>query len=244
MWRALAHPSSSSPRRARAIGAAFWTKSSSSLSWCKRSHSSFEVLREQSLPEFNAYGRLYRHKGTGGEVLSLRTDENGSSSSSSSAANDNENKVFGIGFKTLPSRSNGVAHILEHSVLCGSRKYPVKDPFLHLMRSSLQTFLNAMTYPDKTLYPVSSPNQTDFYNLVDVYLDSVFHPRLSPLVLAQEGWHYEWKDSSSSSETDEPPIQYNGVVYNEMKGVYSSPGMCHVFLSLLSLYFDRNISGI
>lgn len=178
-------------------------------------HEKFDLVREQSLPEYEAVGRLYRHKGTSGEILSIQTPPG-----------QEENKVFGIGFKTVPKSSNGVAHILEHSVLCGSRKYPVKDPFLHLMRSSLQTFLNAMTYPDKTVYPVSSPNVTDFYNLVDVYLDSVLHPRLSPLVLAQEGWHYE---------RTQQDLQYNGVVFNEMKGVYSSPGKLRVLCTNLDL---------
>eukprot|EP01138_Halocafeteria_seosinensis_P006623 gb/GECG01006771.1/.p1 GENE.gb/GECG01006771.1/~~gb/GECG01006771.1/.p1 ORF type:complete len:1104 (+),score=135.91 gb/GECG01006771.1/:1-3312(+) len=229
MWRRVAH------HRTRSA-----TSSLCSRRWL-RSHSSFEVVHEQSLPEFSAYGRLYRHKNTGGEVLSLRTDENGGPLGKKTSSED-ENKVFGIGFKTIPTRSNGVAHILEHSVLCGSRKYPVKDPFLHLMRSSLQTFLNAMTYPDKTLYPVSSPNEADFYNLVDVYLDSVFHPRLSPLVLAQEGWHYEWRDCSDSDTTTSPPLQYNGVVFNEMKGVYSSPDFLTSFNVQKNLFPDTNYS--
>ncbi|MEO8882723.1 MAG: insulinase family protein, partial [Devosia sp.] len=115
----------------------------------------FELLRDEQIAEVNSRARLYRHKKTGAEVLTL--------------ANDDENKVFGITFKTPPEDSTGVAHILEHSVLCGSRKYPVKEPFVELLKGSLHTFLNAMTFPDKTVYPVASQNLKDFYNLVDVY---------------------------------------------------------------------------
>ena len=120
----------------------------------------FELLREERLDELNTRARLYRHR-TGAQLLSL--------------ANDDENKVFGINFRTPPEDSTGVAHILEHSVLCGSRKYPVKEPFVELIKGSLNTFLNAFTYPDKTCYPVASTNLKDFYNLIDVYLDAVFH---------------------------------------------------------------------
>src|SRR5579863_7448946 len=162
----------------------------------------FELLREQALPEINSMGRLYRHAKTGAEFLSL--------------INDDENKVFGIAFRTPPADSSGIAHILEHSVLCGSRKYPVKDPFVQLMKGSLNTFLNAMTFADKTVYPVASQNLRDFYNLVDVYLDAVFYPRISPHIMEQEGWHYEL-------EALDAPLTYKGVVYNEMKGSYSSP---------------------
>jgi presequence protease len=162
----------------------------------------FELLREQVLPEFNSTGRWYRHVKSGAELLSL--------------INVDENKVFGIAFRTPPTDSSGVAHILEHSVLCGSRKYPIKDPFVQLLKGSLQTFLNAMTYPDKTVYPVASQNLQDFYNLVDVYLDAVFYPRITPNILQQEGWHYEL-------EALDGPMTYKGVVYNEMKGNYSSP---------------------
>jgi presequence protease len=162
----------------------------------------FALLREQPLPEINSTGRLYRHAKTGAEMLSL--------------INDDENKVFGTAFRTPPTDSSGVAHILEHSVLCGSRKYPVKDPFVQLMKGSLNTFLNAMTFSDKTVYPVASQNLRDFYNLVDVYLDAVFYPRISPQIMEQEGWHYEL-------EALDAPLTYKGVVYNEMKGNYSSP---------------------
>ena len=126
---------------------------------------SFELIREEQIKEVNSLARLYRHKKTGAEVLSL--------------INDDENKVFGITFKTPPEDSTGVAHILEHSVLCGSRKYPVKKPFVELLKGSLHTFLNAMTFPDKTAYPVASQNLQDFYNLVDVYLDAVFFPLIT-----------------------------------------------------------------
>jgi hypothetical protein len=162
----------------------------------------FELLREQQVPEINALARFYRHVQTGAELLSLITDD--------------ENKVFGITFRTPPDDSSGVAHILEHSVLCGSRKYPVKEPFVVLLKSSLKTFLNAFTYPDKTCYPVASTNLQDFYNLVDVYLDAVFFPRITPEILQQEGWHYELTSADA-------PMIYKGVVFNEMKGAYSSP---------------------
>ncbi len=162
----------------------------------------FELLREAQIAELNTMARLYRHHATGAELLSLE--------------NDDENKVFGITFRTPPPDSTGVAHILEHAVLCGSRKYPLKKPFVELLKGSLQTFLNAMTYPDMTCYPVASQNLQDFYNLVDVYLDAVLHPLISPDVLKQEGWHYEPADNGAR-------LVYKGVVYNEMKGAYSSP---------------------
>ncbi len=162
----------------------------------------FELVREQVIPELNSTARLYRHVKTGGKLMSL--------------LNDDENKVFGVSFRTPPSDSTGVAHILEHSVLCGSRKYPSKEPFVELIKGSLNTFLNAFTFPDKTCYPVASQNVQDFYNLVDVYLDAVFFPRITPQVLEQEGWHYE-------IEAIEQPLAYKGVVFNEMKGAYSSP---------------------
>ncbi|MFO1184527.1 MAG: insulinase family protein [Bauldia sp.] len=177
----------------------------------------FRLLREQKLDEVNSVARLYRHEKTGAEVLSL--------------INDDENKVFGITFRTPPSDSTGVAHILEHSVLCGSRKYPVKEPFVELMKGSLHTFLNAMTYPDKTTYPVASQNVQDFYNLVDVYLDAVFHPRLTEDIFRQEGWHYEVDGESKA-------LTFKGVVFNEMKGAYSSPDAVLNEVSQRSLYPD------
>ena len=127
------------------------------------------------------------------------------------------NKSFGISFKTLPEDDTGVFHILEHSVLCGSEKFPLKEPFVDLLKSSLKTFLNAMTYNDKTVYPVASRNDRDFYNLVDIYMDAVLHPLAvtDERVFRQEGWHYELSENGE--------LSYNGVVYNEMKGAYSSP---------------------
>ena len=162
----------------------------------------FTLIREESMREVGGAVRLWKHERTGAELLSI--------------CNDDENKSFGVAFRTPPKDSTGVAHILEHSVLCGSDKYPVKEPFVELLKSSLQTFLNALTFPDKTCYPVASCNLQDFYNLMDVYLDAVFHPRIDENVLRQEGWHIE---------ADEPdgPWAFKGVVFNEMKGVYSSP---------------------
>jgi len=167
-------------------------------------HPAFEILSTDVVTEFGAYCTMYRHKQSGAELLSVSTDD--------------DNKCFGITFRTPPSDSTGVPHILEHSVLCGSRKYTTKDPFVQLLQGSLQTFLNAFTYPDRTCYVVASQNTKDFYNLINVYSDAVFHPRAvsDPMVHAQEGWHLEL-------EKKEDPLTYKGVVYNEMKGVYSSP---------------------
>ena len=175
----------------------------------------FETEKEQEITELKTRATLFRHAKTGAQLLSL--------------TNDDENKVFGITFRTPPSDSTGIAHILEHSVLCGSRKYPVKEPFVELLKSSLQTFLNAMTYPDKICYPVASQNLKDFYNLVDVYLDAVFYPRLTPFIFQQEGWHYE-------QEEPDKPLIYKGVVFNEMKGAYSSPDNLIAEYSLQSLF--------
>jgi len=177
----------------------------------------FELIFEKEIPELTGLVRFYRHVRTGAEIISI--------------INEDDNKVFGICFRTPPSDSSGIAHILEHSVLCGSRKYPVKEPFVELIKGSLNTFLNAFTYPDKTCYPVASQNVQDFYNLIDVYLDAVFYPRLTPLVLQQEGWHYELDDP-------EGPLSIKGVVYNEMKGVYSSPDSMLSELSQQSLFPD------
>ena len=162
----------------------------------------FELLSEQLIPELNTHARLFRHSATGAELLSLE--------------NDDENKVFSINFRTIPADSTGVAHIMEHSVLSGSEKYPVKEPFVELLKGSLNTFVNALTYPDKTIYPVASQNLQDFYNLMDVYIDAVFHPLLQEHILSQEGWHYEL-------EHPDDPMVYKGVVFNEMKGAYSDP---------------------
>ena len=181
------------------------------------SHPAFELVRDETIAEINSQARLYRHRKTGAEVLSL--------------VNDDENKVFGITFKTPPEDSTGIAHILEHSVLCGSRKYPVKKPFVELLKGSMHTFLNAMTFPDKTAYPVASQNLKDFYNLVDVYLDAVLFPLISEDTFEQEGWHYEL-------ESLDAPLVYKGVVFNEMKGVYSSPDSVMHTLSQNALYPD------
>ncbi|MGH7455974.1 MAG: insulinase family protein, partial [bacterium] len=151
----------------------------------------FDLIRQQEIPELKTKASFFRHVKTGAELLSLE--------------NDDENKVFGISFRTPPADSTGVAHIMEHSVLCGSRKYPVKEPFVELIKGSLNTFLNAFTYPDKTCYPVASTNLQDFYNLIDVYLDAVFYPRLTPFTLQQEGWHYE-------IEKLDDPLAFKGVV--------------------------------
>jgi hypothetical protein len=162
----------------------------------------FELLRTETIPELNTQAQIFRHLKSGAELLSLE--------------NDDENKVFSITFRTPPTDSTGLPHIMEHSVLCGSRKYPLKEPFIELVKGSLKTFLNAFTYPDKTCYPVASQNLQDFYNLVDVYLDAVFHPLIPPETLQQEGWHYEL-------DSLDGPITFKGVVFNEMKGNYSSP---------------------
>ena len=179
-------------------------------------HPAFEVIQKDFIDEYGAAAILYRHKKSGAELLSI--------------SNDDDNKVFGITFRTPPDDSTGVPHILEHSVLCGSRKYKTKDPFVQLLQGSLQTFLNAFTYPDRTCYVVASQNEKDFYNLVNVYSDAVFYPRAitDPMVHAQEGWHLEL-------DNKEDPLIYKGVVYNEMKGVYSSPD------SLLNRASQRSI---
>ncbi len=149
-------------------------------------------------------GYLLKHKKSGARVMVLK--------------NEDENKVFNIAFRTPPADSTGVAHILEHSVLCGSKNFPLKDPFVELVKGSLNTFLNAMTYPDKTMYPVASCNEQDFKNLMHVYLDAVFFPNIyeKEEIFRQEGWHYELENADA-------PLTLNGVVYNEMKGAFSSP---------------------
>ena len=164
----------------------------------------YTLQKKEQIADIRSVGYLLRHNKSGARVMVLE--------------NDDENKVFNIAFRTPPADSTGVPHILEHSVLCGSRKFPLKDPFVELVKGSLNTFLNAMTYPDKTMYPVASCNDQDFRNLMDVYLDAVFYPNIyrKEEIFRQEGWHYELKDVKD-------PITYNGVVYNEMKGVFSSP---------------------
>lgn len=164
----------------------------------------YELISTEYVDEIRSKAGILKHKKTGARVLVL--------------SNDDDNKVFQIGFRTPPSDSTGVAHIMEHSVLSGSQKYPVKDPFVELLKGSVNTFLNAMTYPDKTVYPFASCNEKDFNNLMDIYLDAVFHPNIykHDMTFRQEGWHYEIED-------EDGPLTLNGVVYNEMKGVFSAP---------------------
>ena len=176
----------------------------------------FRLAREEQVEECKSRARLWEHEKTGARVLSFR--------------NDDENKVFGVSFRTPPADSTGLPHILEHSVLCGSEKYPVKEPFVELLKGSLQTFLNAFTFPDKTCYPVASANERDFRNLTDVYLDAVFFPRIGREVLEQEGWHLEKDDTGE--------FIFKGVVYNEMKGVFSSPEAVLSRHSLRALFPD------
>ena len=164
----------------------------------------YEVLEERRIEDVASDGYLLRHKKSGAHICIL--------------SNEDDNKVFSIGFRTPPEDETGVPHIIEHTTLCGSEKFPVKDPFMELAKGSLNTFLNAMTYPEKTLYPIASYNNQDFKNLMDVYLDAVFHPNIMRYreIFMQEGWHYEL-------ESQDAPLVINGVVYNEMKGAYSSP---------------------
>lgn len=162
----------------------------------------FELVQEREISEIRSRARLFRHVKTGAELLSIE--------------NNDENKCFSATFKTPPADSTGVPHILEHSVLNGSRNYPVKEPFVELLKTSLNTFLNAFTFDDFTGYPVASTNLQDFYNLIDVYLDAVFYPLISEYTLKQEGWHHEL-------ESIDAPLTYKGVVFNEMKAAYSNP---------------------
>lgn len=164
----------------------------------------YEILDEHRVEDVQSDGFILRHKKSGARIAIL--------------SNNDDNKVFYIGFRTPPEDEMGVPHIIEHTTLCGSKKFPVKDPFIELAKGSLNTFLNAMTYPDKTVYPVASCNDQDFKNLMDVYLDAVFNPNITKYeeIFKQEGWHYEL-----TGKDDE--LKINGVVYNEMKGAYSSP---------------------
>jgi presequence protease len=164
----------------------------------------FKLIEERFIKEIDARGTLYIHEKSGARLFHIE--------------NDDDNKVFSISFKTPPIDNTGLTHILEHSVLSGSRKFPTKEPFVDLAKGSLNTFLNALTFKDKTMYPVASKNEKDFYNLIDVYMDAVFYPKIyeTPEIFMQEGWHY---DISSREES----ITYKGVVYNEMLGAFSSP---------------------
>ena len=184
----------------------------------------YEVIREKELDGIHSQGCFLKHKKSGARVLLI--------------SNDDENKVFYIGFRTPPEDSTGVAHILEHSVLCGSKEFPVKDPFVELVKGSLNTFLNAMTYPDKTVYPVASCNDKDFQNLMHVYMDAVFYPNIyqHEEIFRQEGWSYRL-------EKEEGPLEYNGVVYNEMKGAFSSPDGVLERVILNSLFPDTTYAN-
>ncbi len=179
----------------------------------------YELVLRERLEDIRTDGYLLRHKKSGARILVLE--------------NEDENKVFNIAFRTPPENSKGVAHILEHSVLCGSRLFPAKDPFVELVKGSLNTFLNAMTYPDKTMYPVASCNDKDFRNLMHVYLDAVFYPNIyhKKEIFLQEGWSYQLESPGEE-------LIYNGVVYNEMKGVYSSPESVLDYEIMKSLFPD------
>ena len=187
----------------------------------------YELIQQQELNGLQSTGYLMRHKKSGAKLVLI--------------SNDDDNKVFTIGFRTPPEDSTGVPHILEHSVLCGSKKFPAKDPFVELVKGSLNTFLNAMTYPDKTVYPIASCNDKDFQNLMHVYMDAVFYPNIyeHDEIFRQEGWSYKL-------DSVDAPLEYNGVVYNEMKGAFSSPEGVLDRVILNSLFPDtsyRNESG-
>ena len=183
----------------------------------------YEILDEHRVEDVQSDGFILRHKKSGARIAIL--------------SNNDDNKVFYIGFRTPPEDETGVPHIIEHTTLCGSKKFPVKDPFIELAKGSLNTFLNAMTYPDKTVYPVASCNDQDFKNLMDVYLDAVFNPNITKYeeIFKQEGWHYEL-----TGKDDE--LKINGVVYNEMKGAYSSPDEVLSSQIYRSLFPDNNYS--
>lgn len=169
-----------------------------------QNYSGFAVNKDTFVKELNANVYTLEHTKTGARLLYVNSTD--------------DNKVFSISFRTPPSDSTGVFHILEHSVLCGSRKFNVKEPFVELLKGSMNTFLNALTFADKTMYPVASRNQIDFLNLMDVYMDAVFNPNIQEHeeIFKQEGWHYELSNTSDE-------LIYKGVVFNEMKGVFSSP---------------------
>lgn len=185
--------------------------------------SEYELIFEKEVKDVASTGYYLRHKKSGARVAVL--------------SNQDENKVFCIGFRTPPVDNCGVPHIIEHTTLCGSDKYPLKDPFVELIKGSLNTFINAMTYPDKTIYPVASCNDQDFKNLMDVYMDAVFHPNLlkKKEIFKQEGWHYELDDPDGE-------LRINGVVYNEMKGAYSDPSEVLATAQMESLFPDTTYS--
>ena len=192
----------------------------------------YEIEQHEFLPDIGSDSFVLRHKKSGARLALL--------------PNEDPNKVFYIAFRTPPKDSTGVAHIIEHTVLCGSRDFPVKDPFIEVVKGSLNTFLNAMTYPDKTVYPVASTNEKDFDNLMHVYLDAVLHPNIytEQNIFRQEGWHYEVEDVVREDGTASPKIRVNGVVYNEMKGVMSSPDDVLNDLVLASLFPDTTYAMV
>ena len=185
--------------------------------------SAYELIHSEPLDDINSFGLVLRHKKSGARLAVVSNDDN--------------NKVFSIGFRTPPADSTGVAHIIEHTVLCGSKNFPAKDPFIELAKGSLNTFLNAMTYPDKTVYPIASCNDKDFQNLMHVYMDAVFYPNIYKRreIFEQEGWHYELEDEAAE-------LIYNGVVYNEMKGAFSSPESVLARAIQKALYPDTSYS--
>ena len=189
------------------------------------SHSGFIVERVEAVREIGGQAHVMRHEATGARLMWL--------------SNDDANKSFSIAFKTPPADDTGVFHILEHSVLCGSDDYPVKEPFVNLLKTSMQTFLNALTFPDKTMYPVASTNTADLENLMGVYLDAVLHPAIynRPRIFEQEGWHLEVE-----GEGVEARLSYNGVVFNEMKGALSDPDDV-LYQSLSSALFPDTAYG-
>ncbi|MFR8495276.1 MAG: insulinase family protein, partial [Parvimonas micra] len=164
----------------------------------------YKLIQEKYIKDVNSDCILLEHEKTGARVFLMK--------------NDDDNKTFSIGFKTIPKDNTGICHIIEHCVLSGSRKFQTKEPFMDMVKISTATFLNAMTFPDKTVYPVSSRNEKDFKNLMDVYMDAVFYPAMKSdrRIFMQEGWHYEL-------ENEEDELNIKGVVYNEMKGTYSVP---------------------
>lgn len=186
--------------------------------------SSYDMIYEEKLDDLNAVGYMLVHKKSGAKLALI--------------SNEDDNKVFSIGFRTPPANSTGVAHIIEHSVLCGSKNFPAKDPFVELVKGSLNTFLNAMTYPDKTIYPVASQNDQDFKNLMHVYMDAVLYPKIyeKKEVFLQEGWHYEL-------ENTEDDLKLNGVVYNEMKGAFSQPEQI-LFRTIQNSLFPNTSYGV
>jgi hypothetical protein len=190
-------------------------------------NTAYEVVMNKYIEEVNSDAWLLKHKKTGAKIVLL--------------SNEDDNKVFNIGFRTPVEDNTGVPHIIEHTVLCGSKNFPVKDPFMELVKGSLNTFLNAMTYPDKTVYPVASYNDKDFKNLMHIYMDAVFNPNIykEDKIFKQEGWHYELADKDA-------PLEINGIVYNEMKGVYSSIDGIAARVTSQSLFPDngyKNESG-